>query len=251
MDLSSNQGLLLAARFARPPNALHYCGPERQHDLLQYLRENRIDPGLTEILTAFETMHPYLVLISWANKISNPYHPKVVEAYFLGNQLLNNVSKKSFARFLEERLLLRKKLSVKQWHLVRDTWAAALPFHTFHVLNIFRRIEHQALPNTLETMDSCRISWGRVTQIKINNSLVVMAPRLTIMENELQLTRPRPVLLPTDLPQVKNGDFVSFHWGQMVTKLSNRQLLHLRFFTNQAIRAYNRSYAPSDLSDWQ
>ena len=158
-----HQGLLLCARYALPPNSLHYCGPDKITNLFAYTQEQIADRGLQEILTEFETLYPYLSFIAYENNIHNPFDRRVVEAYWLGNTLLHTVSMSGFFRHFSDALHLKKKITKKDFELlVGKLPAGAIPHHTFHVLNIFTRTGHHTIKHTLETMDNCRIGWGKI-----------------------------------------------------------------------------------------
>ena len=85
-------GPLLFARYAYPPNALGLCGADGPRDLLEYGDAHASDAGLAEAARTFEGAWPYLELIAGANGIRDPLDPRVVEAYWVGNELLDNVS---------------------------------------------------------------------------------------------------------------------------------------------------------------
>ena len=158
-----HQGLLLCARYAFAPNSLHYCGPDKIINLFAYTQEQMADRGLQEILTEFETLYPYLTFIAYENNIRDPFDRRVVEAYWLGNTLLHTISMNGFFRHFSDALHLKKKITKKDFELlVGKLPAGAIPHHTFHVLNIFTRTGHHAIKHTLETMDNCRIGWGKV-----------------------------------------------------------------------------------------
>lgn len=236
-----HNGLILAARYGRPPNLLHYCGPDRQQDLDAYLRTRTSDAGLAEILQDFETLYPYLTLIAGANNISDPFDRRVVEAYFIGNDLLQAVSLRSYDIFLDDELMLKKKLTGYDRQILSDTFARALPHHTYHVLSIFRRTGHASLPHTLETMNQCRIAWGMVKTIK-NGYLTVSSRQLALNGENLLLSPPVELQVRNDLTEVSAGCFVSFHWQQVCSKLTRAQTARLAHVTGCAIDVFNSRY---------
>lgn len=112
-------GILRCSRYAFGPNQLHYCGPDRNSQLFAHIKEEVVDPDLTRILSQFETMYPYLVHIAAANRIKDPLDDRVVEAYWIGNALLDRVSKSDFYWHLVDGLSLKKKLG-KSFALVEE-----------------------------------------------------------------------------------------------------------------------------------
>ena len=94
--------LLRCSRYAFGPNRLHYCGPNASNQVYAYMNENIEDLGLRSILEKFKTLYPYLRHIAQANGIKDPFDPRVVEAYWVGNALLDTVPKKKFYHFLHK-----------------------------------------------------------------------------------------------------------------------------------------------------
>ena len=90
-------------RYAFMPNRLRYCGGDDNRTLFQYGIEHVIDGGLPSVLRRFTGAFPYLQLIARSNGISDPFDQRVVEAYWIGNDLLNHVE----ARLLCDSLLER------------------------------------------------------------------------------------------------------------------------------------------------
>src|SRR5689334_5223810 len=90
-DPGSLSGPLAFARFALPPNLLGYCGTE-DHDALAGLARAGLDSAdLVELCRSFEGAWPYLELIARGSGIRDPLDPPVVEAYWVGNGLLDRV----------------------------------------------------------------------------------------------------------------------------------------------------------------
>jgi hypothetical protein len=68
-----------------------YCGCDDNRTLFEYGIENATDGGLSPLLRRFTGALPYLQLIARAKGIADPFDPRVVEAYWIGNQLLDGV----------------------------------------------------------------------------------------------------------------------------------------------------------------
>ncbi len=259
------QGLSTCARYSFAPNSLHYCGPEKQTDIRAYVISGQNDQGLFEILNRFETLYKYLQLIGTENNIRDPFDRRVVEAYWLGNDLLQKTKYQPLAKLLNDGLQLKKKLTLRQLQSSLSKLDQGVAHHTFHVLNIFRRTGHHAIPQTLETMDNCRISWGRILNqkssvswrikmqkdlakpdpasqdnLKFKNYSVEIVP-LIYQGYRLMLGKPeiRDVLSIALEPKV--GDWVSVHWGYVCEVLTLRQVRNLKYYTELAISLANRS----------
>lgn len=241
MDL---KGLSLCSRYSYPPNSLSLCGPDKQNDLFSYASSGKSDKGTLEILSQFSTLYPYLNLIAYENNIPDPFDPRVVEAYWLGNKLLNNVPLRQFASHLTDRLLLKKKIKKNKLDKIFDTLdAGALPSHAFHVTNIYKRTGHFDIPHTIETMDACLINWGRVIKIEMG-CLEIETQALNVIDNKLTFKQKKRTIMyqgKKDIYTVKinQHDWVSYHWGYLCHKLTKPHLNNLIYYTNQAINLVN------------
>ena len=96
-------GPLLFARYAFPPNERGLCGPDDHAALRDYATAGVAGPGLVRLAAGFAGAWPYLELIAAASKIKDALDPRVVEAYWVGNSLLDKVRMPDYGAFLEER----------------------------------------------------------------------------------------------------------------------------------------------------
>lgn len=153
------EGPQLFLRYAFKPNSLGYCGGDDNRALFEYGLYGCIDQGLVELECQFDGAFPYLQLIARANGMDDPLDPRVVEAYWIGNRLLDRVDMGSLFMSLEERF--RGRARPKEWGwLVSKVPAGARPYHGFHVLEVYPRIglmHTGAVGHVLETMEQCRI----------------------------------------------------------------------------------------------
>jgi hypothetical protein len=250
------QGLLTCCRYALPPNSLSYCGPEKTQELINYQIEKFADKGLAEIIQEFQTLYPYLAFIAHENNIKDPFDPRIVEAYWVGNTLLDTANPSHFYRYLNDILGLKKKLTKKQLSLLFGTLDHnAIPHHTFHVLNVFVRTGHHSEPHTLETMDACRIGWGKVIRIRHTDptkagegslTFFVQTKPLIIQNDKLSLGNEivKKISFPfrfpiTDYRFPITDHFISFHWNMFCDILTDSQVKNLELYTNHAIRLAN------------
>src|SRR3989338_6222486 len=243
MDLT---GLALCSRYSYPPNSLSLCGPDKKKDLNWYSIYQQADKGALEILSQFSTLYPYLILIARENKIKDPFYQKVVEAYWIGNKLLHQVPTTSFVTHLNDKIRLKEKIKRPDLHRIFDKITeGALPHHSFHVLNIYKRTGYLDIPYTLTTMDACLINWGKVITIK-NNLLTIESQPLVIEGNMLQFGKN---IRRTIRSQGENdilfsnlniGDWISYHWGYFCQKLSQSQLKNLIYYNNLSVNFANK-----------
>ena len=113
-------GILRCSRYAFGPNRLHYCGPDANQEILGYIDTDTKDPGLEKLLSGFQTMYPYLKMIADANNIRDAFDDRVVEAYWIGNELLENAAHKQLFTHLQEEGRVKKRLIKKEFDTVMD-----------------------------------------------------------------------------------------------------------------------------------
>ena len=240
-----NSGLVTCCRYAYPPNSLQLCGPDAKIDLAFYSGNGSADLGTKEILRQFSTLSPYLSLIAYENSIADPFDARVVEAYWLGNSLLKKVPKRAYADHLKETIGLKKKIKSKELNFILNKFNfEALPIHAFHVLNIYKRTGHIEIPKTIQTMDACLINYGKVIDIQ-QGKIKVKTQRLKHDGKKLDLEKNIERIIGIqgtvdfEAKKLKTGDWVTYHWGILCQKITNRQLMNLKYFNNLSIRLAN------------
>jgi hypothetical protein len=245
-------GPVLFARYAYGPNSLGYCGPEETNELFENATAGTAggeeDRALRSLAEQFEGAFPYLQLIARANDLPDPLDARVVEAYWLGNGLLDKVTPGLLGRSLESRFRPRLRPDSWRWLAEKPT-DGAVPVHAFHVLDVFPRVglmRSGAVDRVLEVMDSCRIRWGRVLE-RDGDWLVVNAVPLAMAEGRLALGEPRPERVrgwldgTGFLNGVEPGDVVSLHWDWACDVLDERRLAALQGWTQREIGIANRT----------
>jgi hypothetical protein len=117
------------------------------------------------------------------------------------------------------------------------------------VLDVFPKIglmRAEQAEMVLETMDSCRIRWGRVRD-QAGDTLVVNTVPLTLVDGKLALgpTRIEQVTGWRDgygfLGQVRPGDVVSIHWGWACDVLRAEQVSRLIGWTQRQLSIANET----------
>ncbi|MFC1626831.1 DUF6390 family protein [Patescibacteria group bacterium] len=243
----NSNGLALTARYAYPPNSFSLCGPNKQSDLAWYSATQKITKGTKEILENFSTLFPYLTLIARYNNISDPFDPRVVEAYWIGNELLLQVPAHALGNLITDTLQIKKKITKGQMSkLTHKINKQAYPHHTFHVLNVYKRTGHDPSTHTLQTVDACIINWGKVIN-KSSTSITILTKPLQYINEKLifgkQIQRVIKLQGENDVQakHIKTGTIVSYHWGYVCNTLSQHQLLNLQKFTYHAIAHVNNT----------
>jgi len=239
------QGIIRCARYAFMPNHLSFCGPDKNKDLFHYCHSQEVDQGLKQILEEFQTLYPYLKFIAHQNQIKDPFNQEVVEAYWIGNSLLENISKSQIYSHLNNNLQVKKKLTRQDMSKLKDKISlGAKAHHNFHVLSVWKKISDIDSLKILNSMDLCRISWGQVKKVA-KSSLEVLYFPLIFKNDKLDLGK--PVLQKVNyqikdksfIKSPKVGDWVSTHWGFACEVLTNQQVKNLKKYTLESIQLAN------------
>lgn len=243
---NSIDGVLRCAKYAFMPNYYAYCGPDKNKTLFEYCSQNYYEPTLNRILSEFEVMYPYLKLIAQNNNFKDEFAPEVVEAYWLGNDLTENVDIKNlYKHFTGDKNLkakLKRGVVERVLGILPDK---AKPHHNFHVMNIWLRAGKINIKHTLKSIDECRISWGKVKNIKKSSIIVDYQP--LVIENEKikqgQIID-REVLTRFDdrgfVNDLNVGDMVTIHWGWVCEKINSEQLKNLQKYTKESLAIFNQ-----------
>lgn len=253
-------GPLRFARYAYPPNALGYCGPDDADELFGLASVGRDRRGLAHLAARFEGAWPYLELIASCNAITDPLDERVVEAYWLGNALLERVPPGLLLASLQERFAGRAGRDIG--NVTAGVALGAVAHHSFHVFGVYpwvgllRAGRHHPSPGAepgtgaaLQVLDRCRIRWGTVVAVH-GDVLVARSRRLWLDGDRLALgaERVEEVRRGTDgaglLGPVAPGDTVSMHWDWACERLSPVQLARLRATTARTLRAVNAAPVP-------
>jgi len=244
--LSNNQGVLRCARYAFMPNRLSFCGPDKNKDLFEYCCGEETDRGLNIILKEFQTLYPYLKFIAENNHIKDAFDKRVVEAYWIGNELLEDISRSKIYYHLLDDLKLKKKLSKKKLSKISEGIKLGFkPHHSYHVLGVWKQNQYLNSLQVLTSVDLCRISWGVVKKINKSDLDVEYAP-LILEENKLRLGKEvikkinYKISDKNFIKNIKIKDWISFHWGFACEVLNNSQIKNLKKYTEEGIILANK-----------
>lgn len=226
-------GVKLAISYGYVPCKLGLCGPQEKKKkelIARYLKGNdKLEGKIKNILKEFKGAYPYYRLIARANKISNPFNFKVVEAYWVGNDLLEKVSVAAFGAMIKKDFVPLGKVSTE---MIAKLPKNALPYHNFHVL--FIGSVTGKLDATQAAQDACRVSWGEVAGLR-GKELMVKRRSLKFGK---KIALGKTVLKKINwnkeiLPEIKKGDHVSIHWNTAIAKLNSAQLKNIIRYTKR------------------
>jgi hypothetical protein len=255
-DIAS--GPILFARFAFPPNRLGLCGPETGGTLPQRVRAGSAsaiaglrppdDRELRQIAEGFEGAYPYLRLIAGENHRADPLDREVVEAYWLGNDLLRRVRPQPRVDDLTDRFRARTTRTEWPW-LEAKAATPSVVHHSFHVLEILPRIGliRGGLPPDLpHVLERCLVRPGRVVGPAADGRLEVALPPLELVDGTFRLGEPTVEVLQTgdgegfgDL--LLPGDAVAVHWDRVCGILTPDQATTLETVTRTNLAVANQT----------
>lgn len=233
-------GVRIAALYSYKPNKLGFCGPRSKETaslLYDFLSgdESKKDK-VRQCLAKFEGAFPYYKLIASKNKIEDPFNEKVVEAYWIGNVLLENVTSSDVKRMIKHEFVGEELLSVSQ----AEKLIEKIPFgikahhstHVFHVGSVTGRVVLKG-----KLLDICRICWGQAGKVKKNKIEVYYKPTI-ITEERKELGFYKKDFIhrePKFVPKIKKKDIISFHWQEACQVLSEEQKENLEKYTKHTL----------------
>ncbi len=241
-------GVLLAARYAFPPNRLGYCGKPSFPDALAACLACLDSRGgalhkksvlaLERELRRFRTHLAFLKLIARENGLE-PFDYEVVRAFWTGNRLLENVRPEAMRRFVERELF--RPGSRRADSLSRSIPEGILPHHSFNVLYV--NFVTDKAERSLRNFDSCCITWGQVRSVSegfvtIDRNCIsrkwgrfCLSPRterVALIRNGFRL-----------VDGIRPGDTIAVHWGMAIERLGQKDVRALAACTERNIRAIN------------
>jgi hypothetical protein len=219
------------ARYAFPPNELGYCGPDDSAVLLRHATSGR-EPAaeIARRARQFEGAWVYLELIAAAAGITDPMDARVVEAYWIGNELLDAVDPARFLATLKDRFAAQLVgPAAQRWRSMPP--AHALAHHGFHVFAVYpwAGLLGARSGTALSILDSCRIRWGTVVGVD-GTRLSVRSRPLAWVGHELTLGTERVESVrwsagdPVDRPPPRIGAAVACHWDWVCDTLTPSQV---------------------------
>ena len=223
----SRLGAVRFAQYAYPPNELGYCGPAGAEAMLA--------PDAFEDIERrarlFDGAWSYLELLAAAAGIDDPLDVAVVDAYWVGSDLLDTVDSAALVLALEERF--RGQFG-GTW---REASARAAAHHSFQVFEVYPWAgllrEGRPPEPAVNVLDRCRIRVGEVTAVE--GEQVTVSTQLLVWDGAaLEGTGPVSETARwsvdgsslIDPPAV--GDTVALHWDWVCAVIGPEQARMIR-----------------------
>lgn len=239
-------GPVLFARYAFPPNSHGYCGPNDHQSFFEHGVTGEDEHGLRALSQQFAGAWPYLQLIAAELGLDDPLDRRVVDAYWVGNSRLNQVSTRAIGNSMEERF--RHRAGPGFSALTESVVAGGVPHHSFVVFCIYPWTgllsDGRKAAHALTVLDQCRIRWGKVLavqgdQVVVESTQLVWDGRTLAFGDLMTETVQRSVDGTSLMDDLTEGDWVSMHWEWVCDVLSYRQVRYLRDFTARHLRIVN------------
>jgi Family of unknown function (DUF6390) len=241
-DSRRDAGDVVFARYAFPPNELGYCGPDDAAALLSHASTGHERQLVSERAPAFDGAWPYLQVLAEALGVVDPLDPRVVEAYWVGSDLLDAVDPARLLTVLAERFTGQ----------VGGVWQRVTPemgpvaHHSFQVLAVYPWLGllDSSSPVPLSVLDQCRIRWGTVVDVDGDHATVTSRP-LTWESGLVGLGAEREERVRWALngealsTGLAPGDLVSLHWDWVCDRLSAGQADALATYSARQIDLAN------------
>jgi len=233
-------GIELASRFSYITNSLRFCGPSEAHkQFLQYLDKKDNEEEVKNLLLKFESLRPYFTSIAEKAKL-DCFDYKVIEAYWIGNNLLDNFNDKDMKEVILK-LTFRGLPSSIGGKLIHNMPSGLMPHHNFNVMYVGVGMTTKSVETNIQNMDNCRISWGKVLEV-IDDKLLVQTNSLIKKNNKFELKENETktaVFLKQMLPDIKKNDIVALHWGFAPLILTQEQAKNLEKYTERILGVLN------------
>jgi len=236
-----SKALKLASLFSYSPNHKGYCGRSSAgHVFFRCIRDGICD-DVSQELTHFIVLYPYLKTIATLTKLS-PFDHKVIEAYWIGNELLENIPVSGYEILLKE----FTKQGVPSWLVdsLKDKKPKKfIPNHLFQVIHVGVGQASGSVPFDIHSVNSCMIRWGRVTAIKADGNMEIALKQLTQSKKGYKLKSTKEVVSAEACPffKPKIGDLVALHWGYIVKRLTKREENNLMYWTEHTLKVCKKA----------
>lgn len=217
----SERGAILFARYAYPPNELGYCGPADPTALLRPANTEAIERGARE----FDGAWCYLEFLAESAGLDDPLDERVVEAYWIGNDLLDRADPEALLARMRDRF---RSQSGGTW---RDAGDRALAHHSFQVFDVYpwaALLRASGNPTALSVLDRCRIRTGVVHAVDGESATVesrpltwtgtALVPGTPCRESVRWSTGGRSLI-----PGLTPGDLVALHWDWVCDVITEEQ----------------------------
>lgn len=196
-------GLLLFCQHAYPASLNGACGQTDSEALKTFIQTGQPPENIKEVLRSFPNVIKNLKRLSEISGIKDIFDYRLIEAYWLGNNLLEKFPKD------------RK------------------PFHLASLLQTLKPALKNNSRRAVTILENCRISYGQILTLK--NPLGQKTGRAKVIEYNPISNRPKAIAFRKDRiktvkfidPRLKKNDLISMHHNYICAALTEKQLVQL------------------------
>ncbi len=232
-------GAELAVRFSFITNKLRLCGPEEGNKVfLRYLEKRDNRQEVLDSIKKFEGLYPYLSAI--AEKHGKELLDKeVVEAYWIGNNLLDDFTSEDMKKIILHLTKRGLPKSIAETR-IKKLPQGMVPHHNFNVYYVGVGNTSGTVPVTLQNMDNCRISSGKVIDF-VHGNLLVKTNSLVFDGKYSKKEDVKTIQYMPEYLDAKKGDTIAIHWGFAVMALNEAQRNNLERYDERILEKINNS----------
>ena len=198
-------GLLLFCQHAYPASLKGACGQNNLEALRNFIQTGKQPKNIRQVLLGFPSAIKNLKQLSRQSGIKDIFDYRLVEAYWLGNNLLESFPK-------------NKK-----------------PFHLASLLQSLQPALKKDLPRSVKLLENCRISYGQVLKIekpisrkqKIGKAAIIAYAPLGFQNKTVVFQKDKIKKVSFIDPQIRKNDCVSLHHNYICSVLTEKQLIQL------------------------
>lgn len=215
-------GLIEAARFSWK------CGMAEKLGMSPMLFDFVNNPNNEKALQVEKALkklfsYVYYCLIALQNDISDPFDKRVVEAHWIGNDLLKKVAKEDLVKLLRRGNKLVWDNAILAWYLIDLLNHHAWPHHSAYAL-----MNERKLPVCLvDARRRCYIDVGEIirigTEIEIKNENGSMLCNYGFLKDD----------------NLKRGDLIFVHLGEARKKVVQEEVNRLNVWTKRTLECFN------------
>ncbi len=202
-------GLMIFCQHAYPASLKGACGNNNSEILKTFIQTGKPPKNIKEILNDFPNAIKNLKILSRTSGIKNIFDYRLVEAFWLGNNLLEKFPKNQ------------------------------RPFHLTSLLKDLKPALKKGSRPAAAILENCRISYGQVLSItspisqkhRIGQARIIEYNPIGCRKKTLAFLKDKIKTVEFIDPHLKKNDLVSLHHNHICGSISEKQLIQLAGYT--------------------
>ena len=230
MDIKALQ---LCSHFAYQPNSLGYCGRKTARAIFRNCIVNKRCDKVEDEIKNFLVLNPYIQTIAQVTR-KHPLSYEVIEAYWLGNDLLKHIKPEHYTVLLKN-LAAQGVPKILLQEIEKKVPKKFVPIHLFNILHIGVGKATMSVPFNLKSVNNCMIRWGKVSKVYAH---IIEVNLMSLSDDYIfQVRRVNQRYDPMLSGKILSGDVVFAHWGSIVKKTTRREIKNVAFWTEKLLNS--------------